>query len=258
VILFGDEPGTAALAEELNLTHVPVIACSPAGTPLISAMFESAEALTSDVDLCLINADVILTSDFTKGLAAVRDWSPRAVVVGQRIDIELRQPIDWGLPDWESDIRRLAQQQGRRQSEISIDWIAFPKGALTPIPDFAIGRLWYDNWLVWHAADRGLPVVDATDYIHVIHQRHDYSHKGGKAAIFEGPEARRNYELIGHWSHWHSVAHARWMLTPAGVVTPARGMKYALARPRRLASHALRFTRPIRRRLQREPSNELR
>jgi hypothetical protein len=146
--------------------------------------------------------------------------------------------------------------RGHRRSEINIDWFVFPTGQLSEVPPFAIGRLWYDNWILWDASNRDIPLIDATPFVPLIHQRHDYSHGGGMAAIWSGPESGANQALLGHWSHWHAVAHAKWMLTPDGSVVPARGLKYMLARPRRLASHLLRFTRPIRRRLQRQLSND--
>ncbi len=255
IILFGDEPGTKDICNRLSLGHVTSVATSAFGTPLVSDMLEQAQSLALNPLVCFVNADIILTSESMSAARLVGEWSTRFLMVGERSDLDVRAPLDFESPEWESEIKQAVQRRGRRRSEINVDWFVFPRGQLTDIPPFAIGRLWYDNWLLWDAADRGIPLVDATAYVPLIHQRHDYSHAGGMTAIWTGPEARANQALLGHWSHWHAVAHARWMLTSTGRVVPARGLKYRLARPRRWASHMLRFTRPIRRRLRRQLSN---
>jgi flavin-dependent dehydrogenase len=130
-----------------------------------------------------------------------------------------------------------------------IDHFTFPRALYTDIPEFAIGRTGWDNWLVWAATAAGARVIDVTRFCPVIHQRHDYSHAGGAATVFAGEEARRARDLVGHWSHYHGVFHARWLLTAGGAVVPARSLPYRLARPRRAVAHALRFTVPVRQRL---------
>ena len=92
-------------------------------------------------------------------------------------------------------------------------------------------------------------MVDATDFVLAVHQRHDYSHVGTRAAVFSGAEARENAAIVDDWRHYHSIAHARLKLDEGGHLVPARGAVYRLARPRRYAAHALRFTRPLRHRL---------
>lgn len=251
VILYGDSQGTAQICEDLGLKHVPVVATTELGTPLLSDLFAMASSQSSNPLLCYVNADIILTDRLLEAAKLVSEWRPRFFLVGRRFDVAMPNAIRFESNDWEADLMRKVGAEGRLDSEISIDWFLYPKAELPPIPPFAIGRLWWDNWLIWNAAEQGLPVVDATAFVPVVHQRHDYSHAGGTNAIWNGPEARRNRELMGHWSHWHAVAHARWMLTPSGAIVPARGWHYRVARPRRWLSHALRFTRPLRRRLRR-------
>ena len=38
------------------------------------------------------------------------------------------------------------------------------------IPDFAVGRMGYDNWLIWYARRKLIPVVDLSKQLKVIHQ----------------------------------------------------------------------------------------
>ena len=183
-------------------------------------------------------------------LVHVAAWSDRFLMVGRRLDIDLTYLYDFDDPSWQQRLKTQARRDGELKSEVWIDWFVFSRGLFKDLPEFAIGRSGYDNWLLWRAATEGAPLIDATGYVPLIHQRHDYSHAGGKTRVWEGEEARRAHELVGHWRRYYSVSHAGYMLTSEGDVVPARGLRYRLARPRRLASHVLRFTRPLRRRLQ--------
>jgi hypothetical protein len=248
VIVFGDDDGTSEMCAELGFRHVPDVETNEYGTPLVGDMFARAQAMANHAACCFVNADIILLPELLEAVERVSAWSDRYFIVGRRRDIDLDQPLQFDS-DWQERLRSEAALHGELMPEVWIDYFVFPTGTVQDIPAFAMGRSGYDNWLIWHAGNSGLPVVDVTPYFTVIHQRHDYSHGGGKKAIWEGPEAKRQRSMISHWSHMHSVSHARYMLDQTGAVVPSRGLSYRLARPRRVASHWLRFTRPIRRRL---------
>src|SRR5687768_4247379 len=72
VILLGEEEGLAQAAKELGVRHLPKVARNESGTPLISSMFQLArENSTSDL-LCIINADMILMTDFVEAVMECR------------------------------------------------------------------------------------------------------------------------------------------------------------------------------------------
>jgi hypothetical protein len=252
VLIFGDDPGTAEACRDLGVEHRPEVATNEFGTPLVSDMFLQAQKIAVNPNVCFVNADVILTDETMRAADRVSAWSNRFLIVGRRLDVDITDLCDFDDPTWQSRLKERARRDGELKSEVWIDWFLFPRGLFTVLPEFAIGRSGYDNWLLWRASSEGVPLIDATAYVPLIHQRHDYSHAGGKTRVWEGEEARRAHELVGHWTRYYSVSHARYMLTPSGEVVPARGLRYRLARPRRLASHLLRFTRPLRRRLQGE------
>lgn len=251
IMLFGDAPGAAEISSRLGLRHVSQIATNAQGTPLISDLFAQAEAMSSNPVMCFVNADIILTDEAVRAIGNVAKWSPRFLIVGRRVDVEIADFIDFSSPDWAREIRQLASDRGQRRSALHIDWFVYPRNTWPRIPPFAIGRLYYDNWLLWSAAESGVPIIDATRFVSLIHQRHDYSHLRSGGALWSSPETRQNRELIQHWSHYHSIAHAGWMLTSSGEVVPSKGWQYRLSRPRRTVSHLLSFTRPLRRRLRR-------
>jgi hypothetical protein len=248
VILLGSDGGTAEICAELGITHIPAVA-SRGGVPLVSDLFGQAQALASGDVLAYVNADIILTPSFMEMVRLVQAIGTPFLAVGRRIDLTQNDAVDFGSSRWADELTARARAQGVLMPPNWIDHFTFPRGLYKDIPDFAIGRTGWDNWLVWAAAAAGARVIDVTRFCPVIHQRHDYSHAGGAATVFAGEEARRARDLVGHWSHYHGVLHARWLLTAGGAVVPARSLPYRLARPRRAVAHALRFTVPLRRRL---------
>ena len=70
IILLGEEEGLEEKAGELSLRHIPHVARSQGGTPLISSMFQLARENSAGELLCIINADILLMSDFVE---AARD-----------------------------------------------------------------------------------------------------------------------------------------------------------------------------------------
>ena len=132
---------------------------------------------------------------------------------------------------------------------------ATTSSALGALPPFAVGRPGWDNWMIYHARGRKMPVVDATESTLVIHQNHAYGHvKQGTGAAWEGPEGNRNLDLIGGEERIFTLADAthrltrgglRRALTPAhlkrrlrtaAVFSPALGWIYRILRPRVRAS----------------------
>ncbi|HOT90773.1 MAG TPA: hypothetical protein PLJ78_04400 [Anaerolineae bacterium] len=217
IILFGDDEGTAEVAAEFGVRHVPDVARNEYGTPLVSDIFEQAQRLASHDRLCYVNADIILMSDFP---ATVRRIPfRRFLMVGQRWDVDLDQPWDFGSQDWEAQLWKYVHHHGELHPLTGIDYFVFTPGLWGDIPPFAIGRTTWDNWLIYGARARGAPVIDATQAIRAIHQNHDYAHiADGADGAWKGPEAQRNLALAGGYDHVFTLTDATWLLTPRWLV----------------------------------------
>ena len=175
IILFGTDPGTAEVASEFGLRHMPNVKCNPWGTPLVSDLFVQAEKLGQGSVLCYVNSDILLFDDFTQALTRVSAWDDHFLMVGRRTDLDIRDAIDF-RGDWATNVIARARREGKRQIARSIDYFAFSRGLYPSIPLLAIGRFWWDNWLLWKARALGAKVVDASRAVLVVHQNHDYSH----------------------------------------------------------------------------------
>lgn len=248
VILFGTDEGTAELCDELGLRHVPDVAATAEGTPLISDMFLQGQALATTPVVCWSNADVIYTGSLLAAAEAIAARPRASYVVGQRTDIDQLDLLAFD-GDWQDRLLDRATREGERKPVNWIDYFMFTRGLFPELPPFAIGRPGYDPWLIWRAADLGAEVVDATPFVTAVHQRHDYSHVGTREQAFNGAEAKRNAAIVDDWRHYHSIAYASLAFDRSGTIGPARGWRYRQARPRSYLAHAVRFTRPLRRRM---------
>jgi hypothetical protein len=217
IILLGDEEGTARAASEFRVRHIPDIACTELGTPLLSDAFRQAEDAAEFSRLCYVNADVMLPAAFTETVNQIP--FPAFLVVGQRLnigaDVELDLRDRERAPLLEADIRE-------RADSLSIwgsDYFVFTRGALGHLLPFAVGRPGWDNWVIFRARQLGLPVVDASPRVLVFHQNHDYRHvPKATGAAYEGPEADMNRQLVDcSFALDFTPGSATWRLNSAGL-----------------------------------------
>jgi hypothetical protein len=215
VIILGDDEGTAEVAKELGVKHIPGIERSEYGTPLLSAAFAKAtEAAGNDI-LCYANADIILLSDFMDAVNKMPQ--DKFLLIGQRTNLEVKNHINFEQKDWEKNIRGQVIKDGRLEGPTGIDYFVFPKGQYR-MPPFAVGRPGWDNWFIYHTRSRGIPVIDATGTILAIHQRHDYSfHPQGRKGIQRGVEAERNLKIAGRYWHLMDIRNSTHQLSAGGI-----------------------------------------
>ena len=218
LIVFGEEVGTAEVCREFGLRHEPQIECNEFGTPILNDAFDRAQAMGRHGWLCYSNCDIILMSDFTRAFARLKAWRDGFMMVGQRWDTDITEPLDFDTPDWESRLRQRASSQGKQRSPDWIDYFVFKRGECAGLPAFVVGRPCWDHWLIWWMRHNHVPVVDASPVVMAVHQNHDYSyHPEGVKGAREGPEFQRNRALVGSWRHLHTIADASHVLDRSGV-----------------------------------------
>jgi hypothetical protein len=219
VILFGDDEGASEVARELGLRHEREIPRSPIGLPYINYMFDRAEEIASHSTFCYINCDIILTFDFPRALARVREPGGSFLMIGRRWDTEIAQPIDFLNPHWQENVREIAARANKQKDNWWIDYFLFSRGMFYKnIPDFVVSRCSWDNWLVWKAINSGATVTDASASVLAIHQNHGYSyHPNGQQGVWSDEHAQRNFALAGGWKHLRTIADATTRLTPEGL-----------------------------------------
>jgi hypothetical protein len=255
VIVFGDEEGAAEVCRELGLRHEPAVERTASGTKYVRSIFGRAQEIARNSVVAYANCDIVLTDDFASGVARVSEQfgtNGKFLMVGRRWDTDITAPMDFSAGDWAQRARSMALHQNRQQAEAWIDYFVFPRGLYREIPALVIGRVGWDNWLVWKARAEGAAVVDASEAVTAIHQNHDYGyHPQGKQGVWQDEEARRNVELAGGMRHIYTMDDATHRLTREGIV-PNAGYRLAparraLRRGRAAAWHTLLdVTRPVR------------
>ena len=235
VILFGSDTGTAETAAEFGLKHVPHIKTNDWGTPLVSDLFEQAERLGQTPVLSYVNSDIILFDDFAGALRQVAAAATKFLMVGRRTDVDIKAPIDFET-DWATQVREHAHRDGVLQIARSIDYFAFGRGLYSSMPPLAIGRFWWDNWLVWKVRSMGAPVVDASEVVTAVHQNHDYSHTTygpGKNTMMASEESVLNCRMICEqnpedfdaglsWRYVYTIDDATYRLTADDIKSKPR------------------------------------
>jgi hypothetical protein len=225
IILLGDDEGTADVAREFGLRHLPNIATSDHGTPLLSDLFRRAEAAATSSRMCYVNADIILLSDFLRAAETVQREFPKSLLISKRINLDVAEKLNFDA-HWEEVIKQRASASGKVEHYTGIDVFVFPKGMYPQIPNFAIGRLWFDHWLIKAVREQNLPVVDASLVAPVIHQNHDYGHvAGGRDQVWRGQEAERNFQLYGGVEHAYTLLDVTHEITPGGGIRRVRFRK---------------------------------
>jgi len=243
IILFGNEPGTAEICCELGLRHVPTVTCNESGAPLLSDVFSRAQQDAAHDLLCYVNADIILTSDFLRAIEETRKLNRGFLMVGRVWRVRIEQSLDFH-DGWEARLRKYVLERGEQAPPPgNSDYFVFPRGLWTSLPPLALGRGWWDPWMVFEARRLKAAVVDASGFVMAVHQNHDQSsYQYGLRAWRR--EIHRNYELVGKKAGSFCLWDATHLLTPAGL-RPTRGIRYLSRRVDSLSAFYPRLSLPL-------------
>jgi len=219
VILFGDDQGAAEVCGELGIRYEPRVERHESGMKYADFIFDRAQEMARHDVLCYLNCDIVLGPDFCGAVEKVRSDKKEFLMVGRRWDTDITEPISFDNCAWLENAREKAQAANFQRDEWFIDYFVFRRGFFAGrIPKLVIGRVYWDNWLLWDANSRGAVVVDASSEVLAIHQNHDYGyHKQGKAGVWNDELANRNLLLAGGTRHLHSMLDAKYVLTAAGI-----------------------------------------
>ncbi len=196
VILLGEETGLADAARELGARHIPNVTRNEAGVPLISSMFRLARENSNSELLCIVNADMILMSDFVEAARRSRMLRDKFVLLSQRWDYDITSPLDFA-EGWESRLRESVRKQNQLHRPAGSDFFLFPKSCYQDVPNFSIGRAGWDNWMICKARAEKWAVIDCTPSVMIVHQNHDYSHLPEGKSHYAHPETNENIRLAG-------------------------------------------------------------
>jgi hypothetical protein len=212
VVVVGAEEGVEeAIGRMPNVTLVPVVKRSANGAPLLDDFIKRGESVARHELICLVNGDIIIADDILRVVKAVKKrFSNKFLLTTRRYDTIITELINDNLHEKIKSIRDqiITTYSGRKPK--GTDLFVFGKGLFDDIPPFAIGRLVWSRWLIYKGLSLGIPVIDATDVLTVIHQQHSYTHitessvqnaflkgKAGYDAVVLSRDYNRNLTLGG-------------------------------------------------------------
>ena len=219
VVVFGDEPGVRECCEEFGFRQIPNVDRTQLGTPLVSHLFEAVEHATQADLLAFVNADIMLTSDLTPAIEAVKNRFDRFLMIARRWNVELAGEWDFKSPSWEAKLRAYVREHGAIEPSYGgVDLFVYRRGLWKELQPFAIGRTRWDSALIYEARKVGAPVIEATRVVTAVHPNHDYSHyPQNTPGVFKGPEALRNQSLLGGEEFIFTPLNATHVLAETGI-----------------------------------------
>jgi hypothetical protein len=217
IILFGDEEGIKEVCDEFNLTHISCIKKNEFGTPVLNYIFDHVQKIAQNDLICYINADIILLSDVITTINRIP--FDNFLLVGQRWNVNILSNIDYDGSQWELALRAFVREN-HGDFNGGIDYLIFPRNILGKIPPFAVGRAWWDSWMIYNARKLNIPTIDATQTVMAIHQNHSYTHvPQQKGDSYAGPESDTNFKLSGgRRIYLMNLDDADWIITSKDLI----------------------------------------
>jgi hypothetical protein len=204
VLLIGEEPGLEQVVNDYSLNYIRAVDRNESGTPLVSSLFSIAREWAQSPYMAYVNADILLLPNFVQAAKRVGDLVTDFLLIGQRWDLQVDHLLDFS-DGWEQRLKTNVSQNGNLHLPAGSDYFIYPRHLFKEIPDFAIGRAGWDNWMIYHAKHQDWMVVDGTPSMTVIHQNHDYSHLPGGRPHYEQEESFVNEDLAGGQGNLYMV-----------------------------------------------------
>jgi hypothetical protein len=221
IVLFGKDQGVAEAAARHGVRWEPDITYNQFGTPVLSHVFTRMNVIANFPVLAFINADIILLTDFSLSVRKAMQLRARFLLVSSRFNCQIEQPLIFH-GDWDSQLRVQVRNENRMYPSGGSDIFVFPRTLFVHVPDFSVGRGYWDNWLMRDAREMRASLIDATATLTAVHQEHHYDHIPGipfdteQRSVLESDEGRHNLMLAGGQRRLYTVFDATEILTTDG------------------------------------------
>lgn len=171
IVLMGNDAGVADAAREYSLLHLPEVETNEEGVPTRSSMCQLARQVAEHERMCLINGDIIILDGFYKALKHIR--LQQFVAGGRRYNMEIHDKICFSHANWRIPLQNRLDQEGELFSPSAIDYVVYSR-SISPsvLPPFPMNNGDWDPWFLFQHRQRGIPVVDLSRMVTVIHQNH--------------------------------------------------------------------------------------
>jgi hypothetical protein len=220
LILFVErrDPILDRLANETG-AEVHVVVTADGSPPKLDEVFAAARRACKSRVLMYSNGDMIYFPALLEvAHRLANESSGPFLAIGQRTGLDVGEQLDGNSSEAWSELELAARSKGKLASLVCKDFFLFPPELFSEMPPFRVGRGNWDNWMVWNARRKGIPVIDLTNQLLAVHQEHGYGHLAGgrRGAYLSSREARENRRLAGG-RHLLAGSTSEWELTEAGI-----------------------------------------
>jgi hypothetical protein len=195
IILYGKSKGAEDLCRRLGITYVPDVPTTDLGTPYLDSMYEDARQRCQTSWIGYINCDIILPHTFEKMFHQLDQLrNQKLLVLGGRQNFDWPEDMHFSSLD---EIESHATKTGSPDWPHGTDYFFHPIQVHIPFPKFAIGRPYWDNWLMHFGISSHGDVIDVTSSMKVLHPNHDYQHVPQRTGNkWDGPEGNSNLLML--------------------------------------------------------------
>jgi hypothetical protein len=179
VLIFVDKGDNEAerVVRQFHFTPVNVSATSSAhrGRPLMRGIIDDARVKASNNLLLFVNADIILFNDIIRVAQYMSNvpFNETFLICGKRWGVQGVGPIDFEDEEWRQQLKNRRHIAGWLDPRgWALDYLMWPKHLNISMPPFLVGRPRWDSWLLHTTIVSGIPVIDASEVLTVIHQDH--------------------------------------------------------------------------------------
>ena len=191
-------PHLTSLATKLGWLVVDSPRTSKHGVPYLREMYTAAQNLSHSVFYGYSNGDLLFDQGLCDTMAAVYRHLPelhRTMVIGQRTNFLIGSRTLFKA----SEVKWIAKNKGDlfRLDAEDYFFIAHNSFPWSSMPDLVIGRPAYDNYMVGHAIQQKISVIDATQTLTALHQ----TGRDGNFAGHKNSDAGVNSRAIGRFNY---------------------------------------------------------
>ncbi len=176
-------PGETFLAEfaKQHGWHTMQAKTIPNGdTPLLKHMFMAAENQFSSEFYGYANGDILFNQRLVETLETITPVTSKmktVLITGKRTNFNLTTNNNFHSFDEVTKNGKLGElYKGNAQDYFLTTREGYP---WEEIPNFIVGHLGYDNWILVNAIHKGMAVIDATNTILALHQTDSEGNKAG-------------------------------------------------------------------------------
>jgi hypothetical protein len=204
VVVVGTDEGVEEYAKAHGCVYVPNVKINKWKTPLVNSIFEIGRQHTPENEmLCYINSDIILLDGFSD---TVNAWAEQyhsttkdVLIVGCRWNWHNPSAINFDDPNWKDITVAKAKADGKMHPQSGIDYFLHTKTTYPHIYPFAIGRYFWDWWLVGNCFKRNVMTIDTTATNFIIHQDSPWFQQGkvvrNRRKMYQTQEVKRNHSF---------------------------------------------------------------